>query len=414
MSTSMISASEEQKTTNTTTATATATADTTTTTTNDFTHKRHHSYAFSISSLFSFTKSPLAKGSKIPSKALGPTGSKFNTQHFLSSTDNLPKIATNEAQVSRAATEILGKSRLDYARARSNSNNGSDVANKAIEDEAIGVITDMTPQLQINLKKSPASSKSSLKNHGRSKSHSFSATSSSTHNRMKMPKPTEYDYLSRVHPVQKVLQQDTWDCGLATVCMVLRAFGYTTCTLRELTGRCPTSSVWSIDLAYLLRHYIDADFTYYTMYWGSNPDYKKLKFYQMEYNEDTERVSKLFARASQEGIRILQIFLTMVDLKRFMVAREFVAILLVDVYHLRCELCSSQSHTSATKSLLRMFQRQEYAGHFVLVYAYISSKDEFLIRDPAMTDEYCIVKASVLEQARTRPGTDNDCIIIKL
>ncbi|KAJ1674851.1 hypothetical protein EV182_002433 [Spiromyces aspiralis] len=252
--------------------------------------------------------------------------------------------------------------------------------------------------------------------HTRSKSHSFSFAVSSTTTSFGAAgrRPTDIDYLSRMHPVQKVLQQNTWDCGLACVCMILRAFGYVTCTISELCRQCSSSSIWTIDLAYLLRRYIDADFTYYTTYWGTNPDYIKMDFYKGDYTDDTIRVSKLFARASQEDIRILCMSLSLLDLKRFLVSRRFVAIILVDAQHLRCEQCSSQSRTSATKGLLRLFSRQEYIGHFVLAYGYITAKDEFLIRDPAMADEYCVVKSSTLEHARTRPGTDNDCIIIKL
>ncbi|KAJ2780420.1 hypothetical protein GGI18_003822, partial [Coemansia linderi] len=140
----------------------------------------------------------------------------------------------------------------------------------------------------------------------------------------------DLERLSRLHPVSKILQQDSWDCGLACVCMVLRAFGYPTCTIAQLTRHANTSSVWTIDLVYLLHRFLKADFTYYTKFLGVNPEHSQHGFYQ-GLDDDEARVMRLFACARQDpALHIVQIVIPLIDLQRFLVHRQYVAILLVD------------------------------------------------------------------------------------
>src|SRR3954468_15571998 len=77
--------------------------------------------------------------------------------------------------------------------------------------------------------------------------------------------------------VPHVEQVSSWDCGLAATAMVLQGLGVDA-TLPNLRKLCPVNSVWSIDLAFLLRNYVE-DFTYYTSFLGSRQEYKKDKFY---------------------------------------------------------------------------------------------------------------------------------------
>ena len=57
--------------------------------------------------------------------------------------------------------------------------------------------------------------------------------------------------------VPKARQQETWDCGLTCVHMALRALGMSAedCSLEYLRTRLPCSSVWTIDLVYLLSDF---------------------------------------------------------------------------------------------------------------------------------------------------------------
>lgn len=62
------------------------------------------------------------------------------------------------------------------------------------------------------------------------------------------------------------------DCGLACVLMVLRALGATQCDLPTMRLLCQTTSVWTIDLAHLLRRF-GVEVTFCTVTLGANPDF---------------------------------------------------------------------------------------------------------------------------------------------
>ncbi|KAI8325804.1 hypothetical protein GQ54DRAFT_253994 [Martensiomyces pterosporus] len=214
----------------------------------------------------------------------------------------------------------------------------------------------------------------------------------------------DLERISRLHPVSKVLQQDSWDCGLACICMILRAFGYTTCTIAQLIRQAKTDSIWTIDLAFLLHHYLQADFTYYTKCAGINPEHTKQAFYKEALDEDEARVQRLFVQARREGVRVMEIAIPLLDLKRFLVHRQYVAVLLVDSIALKCLACERS----------RLQASDGYLGHYILLIAYIPSLDLFIYRDPGIPEEFCVATATVVDAARGRSGTDADCIILKL
>ncbi|KAJ1737625.1 hypothetical protein LPJ72_000322 [Coemansia sp. Benny D160-2] len=294
-----------------------------------------------------------------------------------------------------------------------------------------------------------------------------SAPSDPPSNKQEMEKLLTYrmrdmERLSRLHPVSKVLQQDSWDCGLACVCMILRAFGQPTCTVAQLARQAQTASVWTIDLALLIhRNLPHADFTYYTACVGVNPEHAQNRFYDDLLDDEELRVVRLFSRARAEmSVRIVEIAIPLLDLKRFLVHRQYVAVLLVDSAVLSCIVCERArsaapaalpSHLRAATharsrsmnifrsvvpadtavpnetpgatglrlGVLSWFSRKRrakdgYLGHYILLFAYIPSLDVFLYRDPAIPEEFCLAPAAVINTARTRSGTDADCIIVKL
>lgn len=135
------------------------------------------------------------------------------------------------------------------------------------------------------------------------------------------------------HPVPFVQQQHSWDCGLACVLMVLRALGRT--QVPDLDGlkllckterwalwdggehqktesqrgalfqspdplsspsslhALPFCSVWSVDLAVLLRRF-GLEVRYLTTTIGANPQYAAEQFYADCLEEDVQRVEQLF------------------------------------------------------------------------------------------------------------------------
>lgn len=54
--------------------------------------------------------------------------------------------------------------------------------------------------------------------------------------------------------------------------MILRALGAKQCDLRGMRLLCPTTSIWTIDLAHLLRRFC-LDVTFCTVTLGANPDF---------------------------------------------------------------------------------------------------------------------------------------------
>ena len=133
------------------------------------------------------------------------------------------------------------------------------------------------------------------------------------------------------HAVPHVKQTYNWDCGLACVLMVVRALGASAhhCDLRTLRQLCRTTSIWTVDLAYLLRRF-GADVTFTTVTMGANPAYESESFYRDNLREDCERVDALFEGARANGISIERRSLSLDAIKAHAGGGEYLVILLVD------------------------------------------------------------------------------------
>jgi len=55
-----------------------------------------------------------------------------------------------------------------------------------------------------------------------------------------------------------------------------------------------------------------------------------------------------------------------------------------------------------------------FQGHFIVLVSFDPKTDSFIYRDPGVVDEVCMISAKNFEAARQSPGTDEDCIVIKL
>ncbi|KAG4387484.1 hypothetical protein GLYMA_11G225300v4 [Glycine max] len=103
--------------------------------------------------------------------------------------------------------------------------------------------------------------------------------------------------------VPHINQIYTWDCGLACVLMVLKTIGVNNCDIQTLAELCCTTSIWTVDLAYLLQRFAVA-FSYFTVTFGANPNYSIESFYKEELPNDLVRVDLLFQKAVEAGIDI--------------------------------------------------------------------------------------------------------------
>ncbi|KAI8801391.1 Guanylylate cyclase-domain-containing protein [Cladochytrium replicatum] len=119
-------------------------------------------------------------------------------------------------------------------------------------------------------------------------------------------------------------QVTSWDCGLACTSMVLTALGSRKYSPVELSNVIGVTSIWTIDVAYLLKRYGVEDFTYYTSYIGVNWDNVKSPIY----NGD--------GTLQDAGVRVVQMMLKLDDLRRFLRSERFVAIVLVNLNYAQC------------------------------------------------------------------------------
>ncbi|KAG0358395.1 guanylyl cyclase domain-containing protein 1 [Gamsiella multidivaricata] len=218
-------------------------------------------------------------------------------------------------------------------------------------------------------------------------------------------------------------------------------------SLAEVTMHCSVESVWTIDLAYLLRKLSNDqvgvprlqfskrppqvvpnlspgrddgwDFTYYTSTIGADTAHSKEKFYRKSFDDDQKRVNALFDNADAANIRVIELTLPLDDFKRFLYCGNYGIITLVNQRLLRCPQCLEKSafcscSTGALGSIIQRMKGFRYIGHFVVLVAYDPNEDMFYYRDPAVNDNLCSISASDLERARNSSGTDHDCIVVKV
>ncbi|KAG8390049.1 hypothetical protein BUALT_Bualt01G0043000 [Buddleja alternifolia] len=207
--------------------------------------------------------------------------------------------------------------------------------------------------------------------------------------------------------VPHINQQHTWDCGLACVQMVLSALGVYDCNIQELEDLCRTTSIWTVDLAYLLQKF-SISFTYCTVTLGANPDFSVETFYKEQLPNDLVRVNMLFREAREAGICIECRSVSIKEISEFILSGKYVAIALVDQYKL--------SHSRLDDVCISDFYSGSpgYTGHYVVICGYDAVANEFEIRDPASSRKHERITSWCLEQAHKSFGTDEDLLLISL
>ncbi|KAM0871647.1 hypothetical protein ACQ4PT_039240 [Festuca glaucescens] len=184
--------------------------------------------------------------------------------------------------------------------------------------------------------------------------------------------------------VPHVQQAFTWDCGLACVLMVLRTLGVDCCDgIAHLEKLCRTTSIWTVDLAYLL-HKFSVVFSFFTVTIGANPQYSAETFYREQLQEDIDRVDELFGKAFDAGISI-------------------------QIHH-----CLISSWMNDVQDVQQFDEDSDYMGHYVVICGYDADACEFEIRDPASSRKREMVPMKSLDEARKSFGTDEDILLVSL
>ncbi|CAI9759721.1 unnamed protein product [Fraxinus pennsylvanica] len=213
--------------------------------------------------------------------------------------------------------------------------------------------------------------------------------------------------LSRFIEVPHINQLRTWDCGLACVLMVLRTLGIYNCNIQELEELCSTTSIWTVDLAYLLQKF-SVRFSYCTVTLGANPNFYVETFYKEQLPNDLVRVNMLFQEARKAGINIERRSVSADEISERILSGKYIAIALVDQYKLS-RSCLKDVYVSDFYS-----GSPGYTGHYVIICGYDAVTNEFEIRDPAISRKFERVASSCLEESRKSFGTDEDILLISL
>ncbi|XP_078178920.1 guanylyl cyclase 1 isoform X1 [Carex rostrata] len=206
--------------------------------------------------------------------------------------------------------------------------------------------------------------------------------------------------------VPHVRQMCNWDCGLACVLMVLRTLGIDSYDITDLEEFCSTTSIWTVDLAYLL-HKFSVNFSFLTVTVGVNPSYSAQSFYQEQLEDDTGRVIDLFAKAIHAGISIQCRTISVHDISLLLLSGRCIAIALVD----KTKLHSSWKDDGTGNYL---DGTSEYIGHYIVICGFDAGTNDFEIRDPASSRKYERVSMECLDEARKSFGTDEDILLVSL
>eukprot|EP00258_Populus_trichocarpa_P046215 XP_024462234.1 protein GUCD1 isoform X3 [Populus trichocarpa] len=195
--------------------------------------------------------------------------------------------------------------------------------------------------------------------------------------------------------VPHIKQLHSWDCGLACVLMALNTIGINNCSIQGLADLCCTSSIWTVDLAYLLQKY-SVSFSFYTVTLGANPNYSVETFYKEQLPADLVRVDMLFQKARGEGINIQCRSINETEISLFILSGKYIAIALVNQYKL--------SHSWLENAILPGLNggNSGYAGHYIVICGYDTGTDEFEIRDPAASRCLCPVRPCSFAFCMTR------------
>ncbi|KAI5059493.1 hypothetical protein GOP47_0025812 [Adiantum capillus-veneris] len=207
--------------------------------------------------------------------------------------------------------------------------------------------------------------------------------------------------------VPHVEQLHSWDCGLACVLMVLKTLGIEGHDLKSLEELCSTSSIWTVDLAHLLRLF-DVEVAFLTVTIGANPSFAVETFYKENMEEDGERVNKLFEKAPEVGIQVQWRSISAQELSMLILSGRYLAIALVD----KRKLCYPWLEELGLSDCCGMITG--YTGHYVVICGYDMELDEFEIRDPASSSENGRISLQALDEARKSFGTDEDLLLISL
>lgn len=242
--------------------------------------------------------------------------------------------------------------------------------------------------------------------------------------------------------VERVLQQDNWDCGVACCETVLRSRGRSEPTRDQLIEAIATQSPWTIDLALVLHTRCEVSCQLFTTQPSAQSAYSELEFYKGKLDNDTERVNAGFARAAALGVPIHVRAVALAEILEW-IGDDSLVIALVDARYLRCVCCDDERamladmlpSTELARRLAAPTEPQSlmqrllspiqalpssddvhgYAGHYVTLCGFDRALQLLIIANPGRHQaELCAVTFETFDRARRQFGTDEDLVRIAI
>eukprot|EP01023_Acetabularia_acetabulum_P005808 TRINITY_DN12390_c0_g1_i1.p2 TRINITY_DN12390_c0_g1~~TRINITY_DN12390_c0_g1_i1.p2 ORF type:complete len:298 (+),score=32.31 TRINITY_DN12390_c0_g1_i1:188-1081(+) len=211
--------------------------------------------------------------------------------------------------------------------------------------------------------------------------------------------------------VPHVKQLFSWDCGVACTLMVLKALKIDGgIGILQLQQQFCTRSVWTIDIAHMLRRYT-VDVTFYTVTIGANPDFANENYYMPNISEDAQRVNRLFQQAAMVGLPIIKQSLSIRQIIDFITSKLYVIILLLDLRRFNNWLSAADS---CFMSACCAKNGIGYQGHYIVLCGYDKHRQQFLLMDPGGRNGVQRQSVEAVDEARRGYGTDEDLLLIRM
>lgn len=266
---------------------------------------------------------------------------------------------------------------------------------------------------------------------------------------------------NEISEINHVKQLESWDCGIASVQMIIRWLNHD--TISDETDTVPlshieiqqrlqllkevgTDSIWSIDILILLHKIIHRELDLYSELdhqmelsnasllfsskkLGVDGDYKRFQYYQKTFRKDRTRVKALFQSAKDRSISMIEMnMLSLIEVVELVKRKDTIAMMLIDNNVLRRqeeekELDCYTGEYVHSPSLL------SFSGHYILLCGISTDSEKIAVasrsKDGVCPEEFCFVIRnpgdsslryiflSLLETAWRSPGTDDDVILIR-
>ena len=266
---------------------------------------------------------------------------------------------------------------------------------------------------------------------------------------------------NQISEINHVKQLESWDCGIASVQMIIRWLNHD--TISEETDTIPlshieiqqrlgllrevgTDSIWSIDIVILLHKIIHRELDLYSeldhqmelsnasllfssMKLGVDGDYKRFQYYQKTFRKDRTRVKALFQSAKDRSISMIEMnMLSLIEVAKLVKRKDTIAMMLIDNNVLRREE-EERELDCYTGEYVHSPSLLSFSGHYILLCGISTDSEKiavanrskhgscpeefcFVIRNPG-DPSYRYISLSLLETAWRSPGTDDDVIFIR-